>query len=164
MWPSLTAMRLSSPILPMSTSVSGTARRSFIKGISEWPPARNFASSPASAAMSRASSTEEARRYVKGAGINSASSRRPRPEPHRSGTRNSPGPLLAGRGQNCADNIVVAGAPAQVPLEGGSDLVLGGRRILVEQGHARHDHARGAEPALQPVLGAECPLHRVQLP
>ena len=69
----------------------------------------------------------------------------------------STGPPFAGRGKNRPDNVVVAGTPAEVTLQGGPDLVLGGRRVLREQRDAGHHHARGTEPALQAVLGVEGP-------
>src|ERR687886_1914535 len=43
--PPFTAILRSSGILPMSTNIGGLARRIFINGSSEWPPARTLASS-----------------------------------------------------------------------------------------------------------------------
>jgi hypothetical protein len=46
---------------PTSTSTDGAASRSFMSGISDWPPASSFASSPASARAAMAASAESAR-------------------------------------------------------------------------------------------------------
>src|SRR6266496_3338247 len=70
---------------------------------------------------------------------------------------------VAGRGQHRPDDVVIAGAPAQVALQGGPDLCLRGRGVLRQQRDRRHDHARGAESALQPVLSPERTLNRMHL-
>ena len=65
--------------------------------------------------------------------------------------------------QHGFDDVVVAGAAAQVALEADPHLLLGGVRVLVEQVDALHDHPRRAEAALEAVALAEGLLHRVQL-
>src|ERR1700757_119210 len=65
--------------------------------------------------------------------------------------------------QRGPDDVVVAGAPAQVAFQAGPDLLLGGVRVLLEKRHDGHTHARRAEAALQAVLGVERALHRVHL-
>src|SRR5262245_35504173 len=62
------------------------------------------------------------------------------------------------------DDVVVAGAAAEVALELVPDLLLGCVRVPLDQLHRRHDHARRAEAALQPVLLPEALLHGVKLP
>ena len=61
------------------------------------------------------------------------------------------------------DDVVVAGAAAEVALEPVADLLLGRVRVLLQQRDRRHDEARRAEAALQRVLLVERLLHRVQL-
>src|SRR5262245_42499093 len=61
------------------------------------------------------------------------------------------------------DDVVIAGAPAQVALEPVPDLVLAGIRRPLAQVGRTHDHARRAEPALQAVVLVERGLHRVEL-
>src|SRR3954454_18856517 len=60
-------------------------------------------------------------------------------------------------------DVVVARAAADVALDRVPDLVV--RRVVVprKQVCGRHDHPRGAEPALQAVLLPEGVLERVQL-
>ena len=53
------------------------------------------------------------------------------------------------------DDVVVAGAAADVAVEIPADLGLARARLLVEQRRRRHHHARGAEAALQAVVGLE---------
>src|SRR6476469_4610685 len=67
-----------------------------------------------------------------------------------------------GRGQHRLDDVVVAGATAEIALEPEPDLALGGMRVLVEEPDRRHHHARGAVAALQPVLLVERLLHGVE--
>src|SRR5215468_51461 len=74
------------------------------------------------------------------------------------------------------DDVHVARAPAEVARDAPADLVLAGLRVLLEEGVAGHEHARGAVAALEPVLGHEAflegmelavllePLHRHDLP
>ena len=59
----------------MSIRYSGVARRSFIIGSSEWPPASSRASGPSCASSSSAWSTLVARSYSNGAGTCTESSR-----------------------------------------------------------------------------------------
>src|ERR1700736_6561572 len=66
------------------------------------------------------------------------------------------------RGLDRLDNIVVAGATAEVALEPQSDLLLGRVGVALEQLLGRHDHARGAEAALEAMLIPEGLLQRVQ--
>ena len=69
----------------------------------------------------------------------------------------------AGTGRHGLDDVVVAGAAAQVALEPDPDLLLGGVRVLLEHVDGLHDHARRAVAALQGVVVVEGLLHRVQL-
>ena len=57
---------------------------------------------------------------------------------------------------------MVAGAPAQVPLDSVPDLVLGRVVVFSEESCGRHDHARGAETALKAMTFPETLLHRVK--
>ena len=77
------------------------------------------------------------------------------------GHRRSPPARAAG--EHRLDDVVVAGAAAEVALEALAHLGLGRVRVLVEQRDRRHDHARRAEAALQAVVLLERLLHRVQL-
>src|ERR1700709_2061008 len=62
------------------------------------------------------------------------------------------------------DDIVVAGAAADIALKLVPDGVLVElAAVAVDDIDRRHDHARGAIAALQPVIVAERRLHRVQL-
>src|SRR5918996_3555417 len=72
-------------------------------------------------------------------------------------------PHVRGGRLNRLDDVVVAGAAAQVALEPLADLGFGGRRVALHQVDRAHDHAGRAEAALQPVMLAERRLHRVQL-
>src|SRR5574337_2033909 len=62
------------------------------------------------------------------------------------------------------DDVVIAGAAADVALEPVPD-----RRLVevcafaIDEVDRGHDHARGAEPALQPVIVLERLLHRMQV-
>src|SRR5690606_27488580 len=49
------------------------------------------------------------------------------------------------------DDVVVAGATAQVAFDGVADLVLGGWLLLLEEPDRRHDHPRRAVATLEPV-------------
>src|SRR6266568_5045526 len=69
-----------------------------------------------------------------------------------------------GAGGNRFDDVVIAGAAAQVALELLADGPLLERVALaVDDVDRGHDHAGGAEAALQAVVLAERLLHRVQL-
>src|ERR671913_322423 len=61
------------------------------------------------------------------------------------------------------DDVLVAGAAAQVAFEVLPDLLLRGVRVLLEEAYGGHDHARRAVAALQPVRLVKGPLHRVPL-
>src|SRR4029453_17522260 len=60
-------------------------------------------------------------------------------------------------------DIVIAGAGAEVAFQLVADVGLGGLGVALEELGRRHDHARGAEAALQPVLLPEPFLDRVEL-
>src|SRR5215217_1585483 len=82
-----------------------------------------------------------------------------------------PMPCSSGRGRRLArlaeldrlDDVVVAGAAADVAVERLADLLLARLRVVGEQLHRRHHHPRRAEAALQAVALAERRLHRVKL-
>src|SRR3990167_8421775 len=61
------------------------------------------------------------------------------------------------------DDIVVPGAAAEVALEPVAYLPLRRLRVALDELGGRHDHARRAEAALQPVLLPEGVLDRVEL-
>src|SRR5438874_10014631 len=61
------------------------------------------------------------------------------------------------------DDVLIARAAAEVPLERLADLSLARRGILVEQADDRHDHPGRAEAALQRVLLVERLLDGMQL-
>src|SRR3954453_18488432 len=61
------------------------------------------------------------------------------------------------------DDVVIAGAAADVAVERLADLVFGRLRVVGEKLHRRHHHPRRAEAALQAVALAERRLHRMQL-
>src|SRR5690349_18142568 len=68
------------------------------------------------------------------------------------------GCLLAHDGRGDADgvdDVLVAGAPAEIPLHHVAHLLLGRIRVLREQIERGEDHPRRAESALQPVLVPE---------
>src|SRR5229473_322897 len=70
---------------------------------------------------------------------------------------------LLGGVLNGLDDIVVARAAAEIAVELVPDLFLRRLGIALEELRGRHDHARRAEAALQPVLLPEGVLDRVQL-
>ena len=118
---------------------TGDARRSFISGSSEWPPARSLASSPCS--------TEQADRL--GGRFGPPVVERCRDHAFPLGTwcagvvTPAPCGLTGlGCGQDRLDDVVVAGAAAEVALEALADLGLGRIGILLQQRHRRHHHAR----------------------
>src|SRR5215831_197928 len=47
------------------------------------------------------------------------------------------------------DDVPVAGAPADVPLERAADLLVARARVALEQGGRRHEHPRCAVAALE---------------
>src|SRR5437588_11700185 len=61
-----------------------------------------------------------------------------------------------------ANDLVVAGAAAEIARQPPANLFLGGVRILIEQRLGRDDEARRAEPALQRRLLQEAFLQRSQ--
>src|SRR5215218_2442716 len=137
---------------PMSISVAGWARRSFIIGSRLWPPAIILASPPLSESSLIASSSEVGRTYSNWAGympISLSPSSGPRAR------------HLAGRVLDRLDDVLIAGAAAEVALDALADLFLGRGRVVLQQVHGRHDHAGRAEPALEPVLLPEAALDRV---
>src|SRR5712692_9837464 len=73
----------------------------------------------------------------------------------------STGLELVGGPQHRLDDVLVAGAAAQVARQRPADVFLGRVGIGVEQGLGGHHHSGGAEPALQPVLLPEALLQRV---
>jgi hypothetical protein len=67
------------------------------------------------------------------------------------------------RQSNGTDDAAVTRAPAEMAGKDVQQLVLAGLSITLEQRDGRHHEAWSAEPALQPVLVGECPLHGMQL-
>src|SRR5215468_4987496 len=62
------------------------------------------------------------------------------------------GPELLRGPQDRLHYVLVAGAAAQVARQRPAHLFLGRIRVGVQERLGGHHHARGAEPALQPVL------------
>src|SRR5262249_40862998 len=84
--------------------------------------------------------------------------------PRRAAPRHARGlAQCAGGGLNGVDDMLVARAPAEVAFEPVPDLLLARVGLAREQLTAGHDHARGAEPALEAVLRPERVLEGVQL-
>src|ERR1044072_1813602 len=75
----------------------------------------------------------------------------------------SPLAHLLGRVLHGLHDIDVTGAAAEIPRNGLADLLLARVLVLLEQRARRHQHARGAESALQAVLLGEALLHRMEL-
>jgi hypothetical protein len=65
------------------------------------------------------------------------------------------------RGSDRVDDVLIASAPAEITLEPGADAFLGRLRLMPKQFQRAHDHARGAETALQGVMLAERRLQRM---
>src|SRR5215831_7006108 len=65
------------------------------------------------------------------------------------------------RSPDRVDDVLIAGAPAEITLEPGTDAFLRRLRFTPEQFQRAHDHSRGAEPALQGVMLAEGGLQRM---
>jgi len=65
------------------------------------------------------------------------------------------------RGPDRVDDVLIASAPAEISLEPGADAFLGRLRLTPEQFQRTHDHARGAETALQGVMLAKGRLQRM---
>src|SRR4051794_38498281 len=64
---------------------------------------------------------------------------------------------------NCVDDVLVAGAAAEVPGEAFADLPFRGLRVVLQQRDGRHDHARRTVTALQAVFFPEALLQRMQV-
>src|SRR4029077_7101288 len=64
---------------------------------------------------------------------------------------------------NRVDDVLVAGAATEIAGDAFTYLALRRRRRVVEQPDGRHDHARRAVAALQPVLFPESLLQGMQL-
>jgi hypothetical protein len=64
---------------------------------------------------------------------------------------------------NRINNMRVARTPAQIALEAMRNLLTRRFWIALEKLHSRHDHARRAIPALQPVLFPKTFLHWMHL-
>src|SRR5438874_13370539 len=61
------------------------------------------------------------------------------------------------------DNVLIAGAPAEIPRDAFANLTFGWLRVVFEQTDGGDDHAGRAESALQPMMLPECVLQRMQL-
>src|SRR4051794_23781568 len=70
---------------------------------------------------------------------------------------------LTGDVENGLDDLLVAGAPAEVAFDAFLDLLDRRLRVALQQVAHRHDHAAGAEPALDGVVPREGELDRGQL-
>jgi len=57
--------------------------------------------------------------------------------------------------------VLIASAPAEIALEPGADSLLGRLWLTPKQFQRAHDHARGAETALQGVMLAKRGLQRM---
>src|SRR5437773_12122318 len=69
----------------------------------------------------------------------------------------------AGAGRDRLDDVVIAGAAAQIAFEFPADgLLVEIMTLAVHDIDRGHDHARRAEAALQAMIFAERFLHRVQ--
>src|SRR6476661_10545916 len=71
---------------------------------------------------------------------------------------------LTGGVQDRLDDVLVPCAPAEVPLEGLTDLRLCWRRVLLQVAGGRHQHAQRAVPAVESVVPVERILQRLQGP
>src|SRR5947209_19947137 len=60
------------------------------------------------------------------------------------------------------DDVLVAGAAADIPGQRPADLLLAGVGVFAQQRRARQHHPRGAEAALQAMLLLEAFLNRVK--
>src|SRR5579862_4568675 len=67
------------------------------------------------------------------------------------------------RGQNCANDLGIRTAPAQVAAHAADHVALGRVRILPEQRDGGEDLAGGTEAALEGVVLDERRLHGVEL-
>jgi hypothetical protein len=64
---------------------------------------------------------------------------------------------------NRVDDVLIAGATAEIAGNPLADLALGRLRVVLQQPDRRHDHPGRAETALQPMFFPEAFLQRVQL-
>src|SRR3954467_13520619 len=71
--------------------------------------------------------------------------------------------LVLGRPADRLDDVLVARAAADAAGARRADLLLRRVRVLVQQPARGHQHARGAEAALERVLLVEALLHGVEL-
>src|SRR3954447_4071833 len=71
--------------------------------------------------------------------------------------------LMLGRPADRLDDVLVARAAADAAGDRRADLLLRRVRVLVQQPARGHQHARGAEAALERVLLVEALLHGVEL-
>src|SRR5260370_1381460 len=71
-------------------------------------------------------------------------------------------PHRARAGLHGLDDVVIAGAAADVAFQPFAYVLLAGIGVMAGEVDGAHDHARGAEAALQPVMLAEGGLHRMQ--
>src|SRR5258708_40259919 len=69
---------------------------------------------------------------------------------------------FGGRGLHGVDDVLVAGAAAEVAFDAVPDLRFGGVRIALEDLFRGHDHAGSAKSALRAVLVPEGFLHGVE--
>ena len=71
--------------------------------------------------------------------------------------------LLVGGVLNGVDDVLVAGAAAEIAGDALAYLALRRRRVVLQQRHRRHDHPRRAVAALEAVLFPEAVLQRMQV-
>src|SRR5690606_6279396 len=72
--------------------------------------------------------------------------------------------VFTGSLQNSLDNVVISGAPADVPFHLMSDKLFVQHAIVpIDEINGSHDHARGTEAALKAMALAKCFLNGVQL-
>src|SRR6516164_4373646 len=62
---------------------------------------------------------------------------------------------LANHRADCFDNVLIAGAAAEIAREPFANLVVGRERVLADEIGCRHQHAGCAEPALQRMMLAK---------
>ena len=65
---------------------------------------------------------------------------------------------------HCANDVVIAGAPAQVAVDGMANFGLARIRNARQEIHRAHDHARRTEAALKSVLLPKSFLHAMHRP
>src|SRR5215471_5521594 len=98
--------------------------------------------------------------------ISLGSSRRLMPEPKIREAIKFPSRPLShppGRLLDAGDDVLIAGAAAQIALQAVPDLLFGGLGLALEQLAGSQDHAGRAEAALKAVFLPEGFLHRMQL-